>query len=318
MSTETQVVPEALQEVNWPSVTAVVPTVNRPRELMRAVEAILEQDYPGHVECIVVFDRTEPLPPPVAVGPNRSLRVVQNARTPGLAGTRNTGFLLAHGELLASCDDDDAWLPGKLLRQVELLRSRPDASAVATGILIDSNGSEIARRTIPSELKFDDLLVDRHMEVHPSSFVVTRAKLIDSIGLVDENLPGGYAEDYEWLLRAARTGPVVCVQQSLVRVYWNDTSYFVSRWETIERALTYLLERVPEFTSQPAGLARIEGQLAFAHAAMGHRREAVRLALRSLRRSTRVRQSYAALAVAAGLVSADRVVAAARRYGRGI
>lgn len=302
---------------DWPQVTAVVPTRDRPELLRRTVTSILGQDYPGHIECIVVFDRTEPVRPDVAESAQRTLRVVTNTRSPGLAGTRNTGYLQAAGELICGCDDDDEWLPGKVSAQVELLRSRPDASACGTGILINHRGRDLQRPADHAELSFDDLLRSRHIEANSSSFMARKAGLLGPVGLVDEDLPGGYAEDYEWLLRAARTGPILCVQEPLTRIYWHDSSFFVSRWTMIDEALTYLLARVPEFSRQPRGLARIEGQIAFANAAMGRRRRAVRYAGRSLRRSRRVRHSYAALLVASGLMSADRVIAAGRRVGRG-
>ena len=302
----------------WPSVTAVVPTRDRPEMLRRAVLAILAQDYPGDVECIVVFDRTEPVLPEVDLPAGRTLRAVRNARTPGLAGTRNTGYVLAAGVLVAACDDDDEWLPGKLIAQVALLRDHPEAGACVTGTLIHRQGRDLARPAPASALTVPDLLRERHVEVHPSSFLMTKEALLGPVGLVDEELPGGYGEDYEWLLRAARQGPVVCVPEPLVRVHWHDTSFFVSKWQTNVDALTYLLDRVPEFRTEPAGQARIEGQIAFAHAALGERRDALRLAGRSLRRSRRARQSWAALLVAARLVSADRVVTTARRFGHGI
>ena len=100
------------------------------------------------------------------------------------------------------------------------------------------------------------------MQVNSSSYMARRSGLLGAIGLIDEELPGGYAEDYDWLLRAARTGPIVCVPEPLVRIYWHDSSFFVSRWTVIDEALTYLLARNPEFSRQPGGLARIEGQLA--------------------------------------------------------
>jgi hypothetical protein len=148
--------------------------------------------------------------------------------------------------------------------------------------------------------------------------LVRRKDVLDRIGLVDEYIPGGYAEDYEWLLRATRVGPIACLPEPLVRVHWHDGSYFASRWEMIEQALSYLLEQVPEFEDEPVGLARIEGQLALAHAARRQRRQAWRYARSSLRRSPRSRQAWAALLVMSGAVSGDQVVAAARRVGRGV
>jgi glycosyltransferase involved in cell wall biosynthesis len=302
----------------WPLVTAVIPTKNRPQLLARAVQSVLDQDYPGEIECLVVFDGTRPIAPQVRPVAGRSVRLLVNDRTPGLAGNRNTGYLAAHGELVGSCDDDDEWLPGKLRAQVSLLRTHPEASAAASGFVYRYRNKDIVRAATSPLLSFADLLNDRHLEANASTYLIPRAELLDSIGLVDEMLPGSYAEDYELLLRAARRGPIACVAEPMSRVYLHDGSFFASRWQTINDALLYLLDQVPEFRQDAAGLARLEGQLAFANAALGHRRAAAQWALRSLRKSRRARQSYAALLVAARLVSADRVLSTARRFGRGI
>lgn len=302
----------------WPTVTAVIPTVNRPVLLARAVEAVMKQDYAGSIECIVVFDGTTPTPPEVTVPPNRSLTVLVNNRTPGLAGNRNTGYLAATGTYVASCDDDDEWLPSKLSAQISLLRRRPDAGAAASGYYLHYEGKDMPRTAGSAELTFTDFLRHRHTEANASTYVIRREALLTTIGLVDEQLPGGYAEDYELLLRAARTGPVVCVQAPLTRVYLHKASFFADKWRTIDTALEYLIEKVPEFASDEIGMGRLEGQRAFAKAALGERREAVRLARRSLRRSGGAKQSWAALLVASRMVSAQRVLSTAQRFGYGI
>jgi len=200
----------------------------------------------------------------------------------------------------------------------QVFATSAEASAAASGFVYHYRGKDIPREAELAALTFSDLLNDRHLEANASTYLIPRAELLSEIGLVDEQLPGSYAEDYELLLRAARTGPIVCVRQPQSRVYLHDSSFFASRWQTIHDALVYLLERVPEFGQDPAGLARIEGQIAFSQAALGNRVSAARWALRSLRKSRRARQSYAALVVASGLMSADRVLATARRFGRGI
>jgi glycosyltransferase involved in cell wall biosynthesis len=302
----------------WPKVSAVIPTKDRPELLTRAVRAVLQQDYPGRIECIVVFDGTEPVLPEVDVPADRTLRVLVNNRTPGLAGNRNTGYLAATGEYVASCDDDDEWLSGKLSAQIAALQARPEASGAASGYLLSYDGRDVERTAPLPELTFDDLLRHRHTEANASTYVLRRAALLGEVGLVDEQLPGSYAEDYDLLLRAARTGPILCVQQPLTRVYVHKSSFFADKWRTIDLALAYLLDKVPEFAGDETGLGRIEGQRAFAKAALGQRREAVRLARRSLRRSWRGKQSWAALVVASGLASPGRVLAAAQRAGYGI
>ena len=105
----------------WPEVSVVVATRHRPELLMRAVSSIIGQAYPGELECLVVFDQSEQVPPPAEIPAGRKLRVLTNTRKPGLAGARNTGITAAVGAVIAFCDDDDTWRPDKLTRQVELL-----------------------------------------------------------------------------------------------------------------------------------------------------------------------------------------------------
>jgi glycosyltransferase involved in cell wall biosynthesis len=304
--------------VLWPRVSVLVPTRDRPELLRRAVRAVLQQRYPGEIECLVVFDQSEPAPLALGPGERRTIRAVRNDRTPGLAGARNAGALAAHGELLAFCDDDDIWHPDKLRKQVQLLEARPDATAVGCGTVVRYGDRSIARPVGRVPVTFRDLLRSRRMEIHPSSVTLRRAQFLNEIGLVDEALPGSYAEDYEWLLRAARCGPIVAVPEPLVTISWNHSSYFAGRWETIAQALRYLLDRYPEFRTVPRGLARVQGQIAFALAASGRRREALAWAQRSLVSSPMEPRGYLAVAVAAGLVSPEGLLHLAHRFGKGI
>jgi glycosyltransferase involved in cell wall biosynthesis len=307
----------------WPSLTAIVPTRDRPVLLRRALRAILDQDYAGPLTCLVVFDKSEPTDlSDVQVPAGRSLRVLTNVRKPGLAGGRNTGILAADTDLVAFCDDDDEWLPGKVQAQVELLRSAEAAGhkvgVLSSGILVNFHEQDTPRLPPEQPLDFREFLLDRHTEVHPCTVLAVREAVLGPIGLVDEDLPGSYAEDYEWLLRAARYAPVRCVPRPLTRVYWHSASFFTAKWEMIRDALTYLLEQYPEFRSEPRGLARIEGQIAFAHAGLGDRAAARRMALQTLRHDPREKRGYVALLVSTGLVKADWVLRLAHRTGRGV
>ncbi|WP_059009414.1 glycosyltransferase family 2 protein [Streptomyces specialis] len=301
-----------------PTVSVVVPTRDRPELLRRAVTAILGQRYAGPVECVVVFDRSDPVPVDVPTGDGRTLRYLRNDRTPGLAGARNTGILAATGELVAFCDDDDEWLPGKLASQTELLERHPETPLVSAGIIVSYGDRDIPRPAPDRPLWRADFLRDRIMEIHPSTVLVRRAALLDRIGLVDEEIPGGYGEDYEFLLRAADAGGVRAVREPLVRVLWHARSYFFDRWQMIISALDYLLDKHPDFRTDPVGLARIEAQLAFAHAGLGDMPGARRLAVRAFRHNWREQRLYAALLASTRLVKVDTIVTLAHRAGRGI
>lgn len=303
----------------WPSISAVIPTRDRPELVARAVSAVMSQDYPGEVECVVSFDQSEPYPIPIDVDtmPGRSLVLVRNERTPGLAGARNSGIVAASGEIVGFCDDDDEWLPGKLTRQLELWRAEPTAPVVATGIQIRTDDGDHDRRA-PDRATFADFLESRVMEVNPCTLLVRRTDLMGRIGLVDEDIPNSFGEDYEWLLRATRHGDVISVPSALVRINWNRPSFFVGKWSAIVAGLSYILDAVPEFADAPKGRARIQGQIAFANAAIGHRWQALRWALRALRGNPRQARAFAAIAVAARLVSAEWLVRTVQARGRGL
>ena len=305
-----------------PAVSAVIPTRDRPELLRRAIAAVLEQDHPGPVEVIVVYDRSTPDASlagrsRTAGGAERTVRVVANDRQPGLAGARNTGILAAGGELIGFCDDDDEWLPGKLTAQVAAL-DRSGADFACCGIRVSYEDTVFDRVLDLDEVTLPALLRDRMTELHPSTFLIRASAVRDGIGLVDERIPGGYGEDYEFLLRAARCRPLVNVRAPGTLVRWHRRSYFAQRWQVISEALRWLLDHYPEFATEPAGLARIAGQIAFAEAALGDRRSAAHWARRTLAGNPREPRAYLALAVAGRLVRPDLVVRTLHRRGRGI
>jgi glycosyltransferase involved in cell wall biosynthesis len=300
---------------DWPSVGVVLPTHDRPAQLRAAVTAVLAQDYPGQLSAVIVHDRSEP---DSSLADGDRVRVLANTRTPGLAGARNTGVLAAGTELVAFCDDDDQWLPGKLRAQVEALRAVPGADFATCGIIVESGGRSSPRLAGRDAVTYDDLLRSRLVMVHSSTYLARRAALLDGIGLLDENIPGSQNEDWDLALRAARRHPIVCVDRPLVRVYWGEASYFARQWETQAAALQWMLERHPDIAGCRVGAARVYGQLAFAYACLGQRAAAWRWARRALRYNWHERRVPFALAVALGMVSGAGVLNRLHAHGHGI
>lgn len=299
-----------------PGVSVVIATRDRPELLARAVDAALAQDYDGPIEVIAVFDQAEPATDLERDGQHRSVRVARNTRTPGLPGARNSGIALSHQPLVAFCDDDDLWLPAKLRAQVAAMAGQ-GAGASVTGIRVHYGDKVRHRRLEEPVLRHPDLVRDRVTAAHPSSYLVERA-VVDAAGPVDERIPGGYAEDYDWLLRVARHTDIACVGEPMVEVLWHPGSFFTRRWDTITDALSYLLVKHPEIARDAHGAARIHGQQAFALAARGLRPQAWSQLRTTLRGNPLERRALATLLVLTGLVSADRVLHVANRFGRGI
>jgi glycosyltransferase involved in cell wall biosynthesis len=301
-------------DTTWPSVGVVVPTRNRPEQLRTALASILAQDYAGELEVLVVFDGTDP---DQSIESDR-VRTMRNTRTPGLAGARNSGILAVDTELVAFCDDDDEWLPGKLTAQVACLLDAPGGDFVTCSVVVDYDGRPTARVAGAPVVTKDQLLRSRMSMLHSSTFLIRLKALLADIGLVDESIPGSQCEDWDLLLRAAGSHPILHVDEPLVRIAWSRASYFSRRWDTKIASLRWMLDRHPGIALDRKGSARVYGQLAFAHAAMGARRPALEWAGRALARQPWEPRALLATAVAMRLTTSDTVLDRLHRHGRGI
>jgi glycosyltransferase involved in cell wall biosynthesis len=299
----------------WPSVGVVLPTHDRPQELRVALAAVLAQDYPGEIWAVVVHDRSEP---DQSVADGDRVRVLANSRTPGLAGARNTGVTALDTDLIAFCDDDDEWLPGKLRAQVAALREQSAAEFASCGIEVDCAGRRSVRLVGADQVTYADLLRSRMMMVHSSTYLVRRAALLDGIGLVDETIPASQNEDWDLALRGARRRPIAYVDQPMVKVAWGPASYFSEQWQTKIDGLLWMLDRHPDIESCRPGAARVYAQLSFAHACLGRRAEAWRWTRRALRCNWHERRVPFAVAVAAGILSGETVLRRLNARGHGI
>ena len=301
--------------IAWPSVGVVLPAHNRPVALRTALAAVLAQDYPGELRAVVIYDCAEP---DQRLADGDRVRVAVNTRTPGLAGARNTGILSLDTDLIAFCDDDDEWLPGKLRAQVGALRARPGAEFASCGIAVDYAGSWHPRLAGQAEVTHEDLLRSRMVMVHSSTYLARRDALMTGIGLVDETIPGSQNEDWDLALRAARRQPIVNVDEPLVRIVWGASSHYALAWETKADSLRWMLAHHPELAGSRRGAARVYAQLAFAYACLRQRGDACRWAWRALRSNWHERRVPFALAVASGVVPGETVLRHLNSRGHGI
>jgi glycosyltransferase involved in cell wall biosynthesis len=265
---------------------------------------------------VLVFDQCEPDRTFEREG-DRPVRVVANERTPGLAGGRNTGILHATGDYVAFTDDDDEWAPDKLSKQFAALAATPSAKVATCGIEIRYKGRSRIRIPDAEQMTFEGFLADRQSEAGSCTLLFDRRFLVDEIGLIDEELPGGMAEDYDLLLRVSRKTDFAVVPEALCIVNWGDGSFFSRRWDLTDEALGYLVDKYP-FGRVPSGLARIRGQQAVARASMGDRKVAWQHIREALSLRPLEKRAYLAALISTGLVSGEKAMRTANWFGRGI
>lgn len=301
-----------------PSVSVVIPTRSRPELLRKAVTSVLGQEYAGSIECLVVHDGEDPAAWEQLSAGHRRVVSLRNSRSQGAAGARNCGLLAATGDLVALCDDDDVWLPGKLAAQVPRLLEDEGAIGCGGGFVLRQERRTAVKVPTVRTVTHEHLTRSRVADMHPSTLLMRRRPLLENAGLFDEEVPGSYGEDYDWLLRATRRGHVVVVPQPLAEVLWHQGSFFAGQWDTISRAILYLLDKHPDLSLEPRGAARLYGRLAFAQAALGNRGEARRWALRSLRQHPGERRAYVALAAGSGALRPALAMRLANAAGKGL
>ncbi|NUB14970.1 glycosyltransferase, partial [Azospirillum brasilense] len=131
------------------TVSAVIPTRNRPHLVLKAVESVRAQTLKD-VEIVVVVDGPDPATvAALEAVEDRRLRIVQNPASLGPAGARNAGVQAALGAWIAFLDDDDSWAPEKLERQLAAAKAAGAKLPVGACSTRGSIGERRRRRPQP-------------------------------------------------------------------------------------------------------------------------------------------------------------------------
>lgn len=193
-----------------PTVSAVIPTRSRPALAVRAVHSALSQTYPVHEVVVVIDGPDEATAKALQAIRDPRLNVLPLPESRRAGGARNAGVQLASGDLIAFLDDDDAWTPDKIARQVasiELL-PEPDRSVVSCQAFWHTGRKTLVwpTRAIAShETVGDYLFVRRHAG---EGVLATPTLLLPRSVAVDCPLPEhlNTHEEWDWLLQLERTG----------------------------------------------------------------------------------------------------------------
>src|SRR5262245_21280170 len=203
-----------------PSVTAVVPTCNRPVLLRRALRSIAAQEF-SLAEVVVIDDgdgANQHVTRNIAEQTGlKAMLVVANSRAKGVSGARNTGADLATGELLAFLDDDDEWLPSYLSQAVDCC-NWSELDVVCTDLLCQfDDGVDRIGTSAPDHLA-PELFLARNPGLVGSNIIIRRS-LYRQIGGFNESLPS--CNDLDLGIRLSlRIGVrYLNLQQRLVRLH---------------------------------------------------------------------------------------------------
>jgi glycosyltransferase involved in cell wall biosynthesis len=200
-----------------PLVSVIIPTRDRPDLVVGALRSALGQEDVRVEVCVVDDGSRVPLTLPPELSGDGRVALIRLDRARGVAAARNVGVGATSALLIAFLDDDDAWLPGKLARQVAALREAgPGTAMIACGFELWEGRRLVATVLPPPGLNSGALLA--HPCIWPSTVLARRAA-IEAAGGFDESL--ARVDDWDLSLRIADRGEIGSVLEVLVDRRWQ-------------------------------------------------------------------------------------------------
>jgi glycosyltransferase involved in cell wall biosynthesis len=236
-----------------PLVSVVIPTLNRPTLLLRAINSVLRQSYQGF-EVIVVVDKPEPdTVDAVQSVDDPRVRLIRNPYSLTAAGARNAGADHATGEWVAFLDDDDEWLPNKLEKQIAVAAGQPSTLVSCLSRVVTPTGSYVRPKTVyDNSIPIDEYLFDRRTLFGGRSFMQTSSYLLPRSLFekvrFDVDSPH---DDWGFLLRLSKQegARIETVPEVLVILYFEEQRpSLTSRTSSWEGSLRYLDKIQPIIT----------------------------------------------------------------------
>ena len=208
------------------TVSVVIPTLDRPNFLLRALRSVFNQTYP-HLDVIVVLDRpSEETIAALRAIEDRRLRVIFNPRPVNAPAARNFGADHAKGDWIAFLDDDDEWLPEKIEKQLSFGLQRGEVLVSCLSRIVTPHSSYVLpQRIYDNETRVDEYLFDRRSArakegfLQTSSFMMPRS-LFEKVRFYEDRLH----DDWDLVLRLSNEWKIriETVPEELTILYFEE------------------------------------------------------------------------------------------------
>lgn len=215
-----------------PTVSIVIPTLNRAHLIGRAIKSVLAQTYQD-IEIIVVddgsIDETERV---IQECGNERIKYIKHKKTKGPGAARNAGIEASSGYYIAFLDSDDEWMPTKIEAQIRLFKNRnKKIGLVYTGVeIIDQNKKIVIEKVL---CKYKGFVFDKILSTNfivGSSTIMIKRRVLDKAGQFDEYLPS--CEDWDLWIRVARYYEFDFVPDLLVK-HFSHFQRISSNFDTV-------------------------------------------------------------------------------------
>lgn len=212
-----------------PKVSIVIPVYNGSNYLAEAITSALGQDYQP-LEVLVINDGSRDNGATEAVAKSFGTRIRYISKpNEGIAATLNRGIREMTGEYFSWLSHDDLYLPHKISRQIETLRTLENRASIIYGNydLVDEHARIIGERIIPHEspARFYFSLFLR-FPVHACTALFPKLAF-EKVGGFDANWK--FLQDTNMWFRLATFFPFVHVNEKFAQVRMHGEQGTVTR-----------------------------------------------------------------------------------------
>ena len=223
-------------------VSVIIPTYNRKHTLKRAIQSVHLQSLPPF-EIIVVDDGSNDGTKEWVRQKYPNVKYIYQENS-GVSSARNKGIKIARGDWIALLDSDDEWLPNKLNKQIDKIKSNLDVKILHSNEIWIRNGLRVNQ--MKKHKKFGGYIFEKCLDIcriSPSS-VMLKKEIFDYIGTFDESLK--VCEDYDLWLRITSKYSVCFLDIPLIKKYGGHSDQLSKAHNGIEFYRIQSLQKILE------------------------------------------------------------------------
>jgi glycosyltransferase involved in cell wall biosynthesis len=224
-----------------PLVSIIIPNYNYADYVGEAIDSALNQTY-ENLEVIVVDDGSKDDSPDILKNYGNKINAIFQ-KNAGVSAARNNGVKHSTGEYIAFLDADDAWLPEKIQKQVELFEKDKSLGLVHVGVEdIDADGNVIDTILdgLSGSVSHEFLLFEQAVVLGGGSGMMIPRKVFDETGGFDTELMT--SADWDICYRICRRFEIGFVPKVLLkyRIHGSNMHGNIPR---MEREMLYAYEK---------------------------------------------------------------------------
>lgn len=227
-------------------VSVIMPIYNAEKYIEETLNSIFIQDYKG-IEVVLVDDCSKDSSAEIIARIRCSHPEIiyhLQEKNMGAGAARNKALELAKGQYVAFLDSDDIWLPGKISKQIELMRVTESPFSYTAIEMMDGESKPIkGKRSIHESCSYKYLL--------RNTIIATSSVVVDRTIFGDFRMPlrrGG--QDYATWLMLLRGGVTARgINEALVRYRVASGSLSSNKFKSIRQ--------VWEIQTQDEGINKI-------------------------------------------------------------